>query len=84
MIVEAVRIFHLRRSVNGAALMRQVSICRVEKDMRPYLSAILVMAAGEAWAVRNAVKPTDWLSFLTISVSSNDKSRQTTAGLVSL
>ena len=49
MIVEAVRIFHLRRSVNGAALMRQVSICRVEKDMRPYLSAILVMAAGEAW-----------------------------------
>lgn len=40
-VVEAVRFYRQRRSVNVDALMRYAAICRVEKVMRPYLEAIL-------------------------------------------
>jgi predicted transcriptional regulator of viral defense system len=40
-VMEAVRFYRERRSVNVDALMHYASICRVEKVMRPYLEAIL-------------------------------------------
>jgi predicted transcriptional regulator of viral defense system len=40
-VVEAVRFYRERRSVNVDALMQYAAICRVEKVMRPYLEAIL-------------------------------------------
>ena len=40
-VVEAVRFYRERRSVNVDDLMRYAAICRVEKVMRPYLEAIL-------------------------------------------
>ena len=40
-VVEAVRFYRERKSVNVDALMRYAGICRVEKVMRPYLEALL-------------------------------------------
>jgi len=40
-VVEAVRFYRERRSVNVDALMGYAAICRVEKVMRPFLEAIL-------------------------------------------
>ena len=39
-VVQAVRFYRERRSVNVDALMRYAKICRVAKVMRPYLEAI--------------------------------------------
>jgi len=40
-VVEAVRFYRERRSVNVETLMRYAAICRAEKVMRPYLESIL-------------------------------------------